>query len=346
MKKKLIFIGLVIIALVLTSGTFAFGYSNSTATLQATMSDTIWATYDVSPVQPDWAGLLPQGGPASVNLVPVASGNATTINEQFPATGEHWDKVAEQPADGNATYVSTYGNGGWQGDLYQIADLPANADNISSITVFAVFASADSWTVKAMTELQTNDLPFSGITQQTSSTNWVTISTQYITNPATSLPWTKADVNSLQAGVSLKGSNPNQAVYCTQVYVQVNYYAAGIVQGPVPQGNLFEVIPNPDYTGDLLVKIYLMNAAKLIKAYQYLNMTVYTSDSIEAGNTPNYKVLSLETGVVEFNIKGGAAVHYYVSITGGSYTLMSDNPANWGAGYTITPEFYCEVTQR
>ena len=37
---------------------------------------------------------------------------------------------------------------------------------------------------------------------------------------------------------------------------------------------------------------------------------------------------------------------YTVEIIGGGYCLVSDNTSEWGAGWTTTPEFYCEVTQR
>ena len=41
-----------------------------------------------------------------------------------------------------------------------------------------------------------------------------------------------------------------------------------------------------------------------------------------------------------------AAVTYTVEIIGGSHCLVSDNTSEWGAGWTVTPEFYCEATQR
>jgi hypothetical protein len=130
------------------------------------------------------------------------------------------------------------------------------------------------------------------------------------------------------------------------VYVQVNYEVSGAVQGEVPQGALYDVTPATGYTGDMVVKIYLTNAAALMKAYQYLNMKVYVNNSLEAAATPDYKVLSIESGVVEFTIVGGSAAFYQVSVTGGSYNLVSNDPASWESGYSITPEFYCEVTQR
>ena len=37
---------------------------------------------------------------------------------------------------------------------------------------------------------------------------------------------------------------------------------------------------------------------------------------------------------------------YAVEIIGGGYCLISDNSSEWGSGWAVTPEFYCEITQR
>jgi hypothetical protein len=346
MKKKLTFIGLVIIALVLTSGTFAYTYTSGTVTLPATLADDAWTTYQVSANQPDWNSLLPNTGAATATLIPVGEGDATTIVAQIPDSGEHWDKVDDQPSDEAATYISTLSDNAWQGDLYQIGNLPTDAETIASVTVFARFASGGTWTARAINEIITNEETFSGDTVLNSTTDWVTISTLYDVNPATGVAWTVAEVNDLQAGVSLKGPTNARGAYCTQVYVQVDYEFTDISQGDAPQGFLYNIYPHAQYTGDLQVKLYLTNTADLIKAYQYLNLKIYVSDSIEAGYTPNYKILSLESGVVEFSIRGGAATQYLVSVTGGSYSLISNNPAEWGTGYTLTPEIYLEMAQR
>ena len=75
-------------------------------------------------------------------------------------------------------------------------------------------------------------------------------------------------------------------------------------------------------------------------------MKVKVPGSLEAEKDPDYQILSLENGVILFNIEGGSAETYVVEVTGGSYRLISGDPAEWGEGWSITPEFYCEVTQR
>jgi hypothetical protein len=119
-----------------------------------------------------------------------------------------------------------------------------------------------------------------------------------------------------------------------------------VTQGAVPWGSIFDITPHQDYTGDLMVKIYLTNTAELLKAYQYLNMKVYAENSIEATKEPDYQILSIETGVVIFSLEGGMADTYTIDITGGSYRLVSGDYEDWSEGWSLTPEFYCEVGQR
>jgi hypothetical protein len=347
MKKKLIFGGMVILALVLTTGTFAYTYTFNSSALGSYMAEGPFASYMVSEDQPNWDSILPEGEYGSEILVPVATGDDTELNSQFPDEGEHWDKVDEQPADDLGTYVSTEGSVDWQRDLYQLSNFSgaSGSEIITSVVVYTRFASGDGYSVRAMAALKTNGQVFEGPTVTHNSPDFITESWECAVNPSTDKAWTWEEINDLQAGVTARGNNKNKPAVITQVYVQVNYEFS-YMQGEVPQGELFEITPAQGYPGDLLVKIYLTNINDLIKAYKYINMKVYVADSLEAEKTPDYQVLSIETGVIVFNIKGGSAESYKVQIVGGSYRLMSNDPDEWGMGWTITPEFYCEVTQR
>ena len=150
----------------------------------------------------------------------------------------------------------------------------------------------------------------------------------------------------MQAGIQLKSQSRSSEAYCTQVFVVVDHEIPAIIEGDVPTGDLFIITPHPDYTGDMLVNLYLVNTGALMKAYQHLNIKVYQAESLEAGQTPSYQVLSLENGLAQFNIPGGSAASYTISVVGGGYALVSDNPDEWGEGFSMTPEFYCEVGQR
>ncbi len=348
MKKKLIFGGIVLLALVLTTGTFAYTYTFNSATLGSYMAEGPFATYTPSSQPPNWESILPEGESDSEILVPVAAGDDTELPSQFPDSGEHWDKVDEQPADETDTYVSTQGDKNWCRDLYYLSDFTGGSSGeeaINSVTVYFRFAAGGDYNIKIMAALKSNGEVYEGPTLTYSSTDFVTESWECTVNPSTGEAWTWEEINDLQAGITTRGNGKNKPAIITQVYVSVNYEYAK-TQGEVPQGGMFVITPHPDYTGDILVKIYLTNTNDLLKAYKYINMKVYMSNSLEAAKTPNYQILAIETGVVVFNIEGGSAESYTVQITGGSYRLMSDNPDEWGTGWTIVPEFYCEVTQR
>ena len=347
MKKKLIFGGMVILALVLTTGTFAYTYTFNSATLGSYMAEGPYATYQPSTLQPDWDSILPEGEYGSEILIPVAAGDDTEFFAQFPTSGEHWDKVDEQPADDLGTYVSTEGSGDWQRDLYNLSDFTGagGMETINSVTVYFRFAAGGTYNVRCMASLKTNGELYDGPTEILNSTDFISYSWESTVNPSTGEAWTWEEINALQAGVTARGNSKTKPALITQVYVQVNYEFS-TTQGEVPQGDLFDINPAPDYTGDLLVKIYLTNTADLLKAYQYINMKIYVANSIESDYTPDYQILSIETGVLTFNIIGGSAESYKVQLIGGSYRLISDNPDEWGAGWTLTPEFYCEVSQR
>jgi hypothetical protein len=346
MKKKLLFFGMVFIALLLTSGTFAYTYTNSNTILPMLASGE-FATYEVSTNQPDWNIVMPQA--MSEILVPNDCGDVTQLPSQYPCCGSHWEKVDDQPyPDDLNTYVSTEGSSAWKKDLYELSNYTiANGDEtISSLIIYYRFATDRSgYTAYAQPIIYTNDEICEGTVTTTDDTNFTTVSWELDTNPITEGAWTWDEINDLQAGIEMKGYSSNKAAICTQVYVQVNFEGS-FSSGELPQGYLFVVTPDSTYTGDLMVKVYITNTADLLKAYKYINIKIFVANSIEAGESPNYQILSLENGVIMFNIIGGSASSYTVRVLGGSYSLVSNNPEEWGTGWTIIPEFYCEVTQR
>ena len=349
MKKKLIFSGMVLLALVLTSGTFAYtyvGFAGSTPP-NVTLADAVMTTYEPSAEQPDWDEVLPEGEYRFEILFPNAAGDATELPTQYPAEGEHWDKVSEYTPDDGATYVSTLTSRHWERDLYGLTYFLGwgGDETITNVTVYFRFAAGGNYDARAMAEIKTGGKAFSGDTETHHGTEFVTMSHSWEVNPNTGEPWTRDEVNNLQAGVTMRGDDRNSPALCTQVYVLVNYEIV-VIEGALPTGGLYDITPHPEYTGDMLVKIYLTNTADLLKAYQYINMKVYTEYSVEAEKDPNYQILSLETGVVLFNIEGGSAETYTVELSGGSYRLNSNDSDDWSEGWTVVPELYCEVTQR
>jgi len=354
MKKKLVFSGILMLALVLTTGTFAYTYTNTTtASLNGTLADAVWTTYEASENQPDWQQIMPGGQYDSEILLPNAPGDEDEIKFQFPIIGNHWDKVDDMPADDGTTYLSTFHFNKYETDLYNLTDHKTLEDgvvkDIKSISVFFRFSGstdrAEKFNGYARAVIKINGNIYEGKEEVQTGGEYSTRSFEWRGNPTTGRPWTWEQVNGLQAGISLKADKVLHPASVTQVYVSVNYEKK-ITQSEVPAGDLFDITPHSDYSGDLQVKIYLTNTAELIKAYSYLNMELYTAKSIESQKPMTFRVLSLENGVVSFNIEGGSDTEYVVEVSGGAYRLVSPDPDDWGTGWSIVPELYCEVTQR
>jgi len=352
MKRKLvILIGALFLALAVSVGTYAYTFSVATATLNATPAGADIVTIEEASEtsQPDWDSVLPHPGYNLEIIVPNAAGDETNIPFQSPDDGEHWDKVDEATADDQDTVVFTRNSPHYQRDLYQLTDHIQGSGDIAMVTVyfrFAGFSDGHDRKAYARAIIKTNGSVYESPVETTAGSTFVTRSFQWTVNPSTGAAWTWEEIDALQAGVSLKGQSPTRPAYCTQVYVAVGYETPPIIDGAVPKGDLFTVTPHPAYTGDLMFNIYLTNTGNLNLAYRHLNMKIYVADSIEAGETPHYQVLSLENGVAIFNIEGGAAESYTVKVIGGGYNLTSGDPNEWGDGWSITPEFYCEVNQR
>ena len=336
---------MILLALAVTGGTFAYTYSGyTTATLNAALAAETITTYEPAEEPPDWDDVLPESEYDTEILIPAGAGDDTELPIQYPDDGEHWDKMLT--ADEGATYVSTLSSKHWGRDLYHLTNAVDGEGIIGSITVYFRFAAGGDYDVSAMAEIKTNGIVFSGPTETQRGTEFVTRSYNLTVNPATDEPWIWEEINDLQAGVTMKGNKKDKPALCTQVYVEVYYELPPILDGLVPEGELFTITPHADYSGDLLVTVYLTNTGPLSLAFRYLNMKLYVANSLEAGETPDYLMLTFENGVALLNIEGDAAASYTVEVIGGSYRLVSGDPYEWGEGWSVTPEFYCEVSQR
>ncbi len=344
MKKKWqLIIGLAL-ALVVTSGLYVFAYTTATATMDVTVAGTEIAAAAVAASQPDWNSVLGYSGTETFR--PSAAGDETFINDQFPLSGDHWDKVDEATSDGDSTYVSTE-NFDWQEDLYNIPDHSLGSGSINYVRIYAEAkreVHGGSPQSSLYIHIKTNGVEYNG-SEATITTSYATYSNQWNTNPQTGNPWTWGEIDALQIGVGIRRPKSGRYTQVTQVYAEVGYSTIRL-SGDVPTGDLFDITPDDNYTGDLAVKVYLTNTGDLVKAYQYLNMKLYLEGSVEAGETPNYQLLTLDNGEAAFNLQGYAPGTYTLSVTGGGYGLVSTDTSQWEAGWTVTPEFYVQIVQR
>ncbi len=334
-----------ILALTISSGLYAYTYSSASGTIGITEPTGDIATSNTTATHPDWESVLVPVND-SVILRPNAAGDTTNITSQYPVTGQHWDKVDEEEPDYNATYVVT-DSIAWQVDLYNTANHSTQTagGTINYVTVFMVSSStANSTQSNAYIHIKTNGVAYNGTSENT-TIDYATYWYDWSNNPQTGQAWTWAQIDALQIGVGLRQAGGGASTRCTQVYTQINFDAPPLT-GSVSTGDLFVVYPHTDYPGDLAVKVYTVDTGNLTKAYKYLNMEVYLEGSLEAGKTPNYILLTLQNGTAPFTLIDGGNDSNALSVISGNYTLTSRHIPEWEIGWTVTPELYCEVTQR
>lgn len=164
---------------------------------------------------------------ATETLRPNAAGDETSINTQYPSSGEHWDKVDEETADNDTTKVYNWQVTSYQRDLY---NLPASSGSgtINFIRIYFRVKNYGNSNGCAKPSLKSDSTVTDGTEVSPSPLNtWITYSQQWNTNPADGQAWEWADIDALQIGVSLKaGGTSSDAAQCTQVYVEVDYTPA------------------------------------------------------------------------------------------------------------------------
>ncbi len=340
MNKRLRLIAALMLFLAITGGGYAFTYLSATATMDISVLGTKIATAQNAASQPDWNSILTPAAETET-LRPNAAG-AYTQSDPFGDVTNYLC-VDEEVADDDATYVETSG-GATELDTYNIPD---HSEGVATIIAVTVYVRSEATTTAdlhaAETVIRTYDTDYFG-TSTLLPTSYTDLQTTYNTNPYTTDAWTWDEIDALEIGVRMYDNNGGE-VRTTQVYVEVSY-AAPLLSGDVPGGDLFDITPDIDYSGDLAVRVYLTNTGALVKAYQSLNMNLYLEGSVEAGETPDYQVLTLENGWVTFNLKDYDPGTYTLSVTGGDYSLVSRDSSEWEEGWTVTPELYCQIVQR
>jgi len=345
MKKKYYFLAVLGILMIISSGAYVYTYTTSTGQIGITTPTADIATVNATGTQPSWSDV---STPVNDDVIfrPIGIGDETDVKYQYPATGEHWDKVDEASSDNDSTYVYTP-SAGWEEDLYDTANHSTQTagGDIQYVEVFMVSrATLSAEQVSAYVHIKTNGVEYNG-TSENLTTSYALYSNQWTDNPQSASTWTWNEIDTLQTGVGMRKAGTAIDSLCTQVYTNVNFDAPEL-SGNTPTGDLYEVTVHTNYSGNLQVRVYLTNTDALQKAYDHIDMHLYLESSLEAGETPNYQLMNLQDGVAIFNLIGINGGSYTLSITGGTYQLLSREVSEWEAGYTVTPELYCEVEQK
>lgn len=154
----------------------------------------------------------------TIILRPTGSGNFSQWTTQVPNSGFHWQKVSEEKADEDSSYIQASSDALWDDYAHEQLNIPENSV-INSVTVWvrakyitasinnivapAISAGSQAWEDRVITSSYDNY-----------SATWGTI-------PNTSRAWTIADVNSAKIGV--RKSYSGALVNVTQVWMEVTY---------------------------------------------------------------------------------------------------------------------------
>lgn len=156
-------------------------------------------------------------------LRPNAAGDDTELSKWGDTF--NWQCVDEEIPDDDTTYVVA----GWNEPNYlrDFYNLPASegSGDINHVTVYALCKAAGTPTQASIKICVKSDSTPTEDAEKTITTDYVSYSKQWATNPADSQAWEWSDIDALQIGISMRQSAVNKGTLCTQVYVEIDYTA-------------------------------------------------------------------------------------------------------------------------
>ena len=164
---------------------------------------------------------------ASIILRPNANGDVNN-GEQYPTSGEHWDKVDEVTADGDTTYLSTPTNSGSNREERFEIENATQSGVIDSVKVYVRAKTlSTSYPGTLYIAVKTHEKKYTQNVSDDLTGAYKTLSHTWTVNPYTNQPWTWEEVNNLLIGFDFRSGvseeNKYHPIFVTQVYVEVNY---------------------------------------------------------------------------------------------------------------------------
>ncbi|MBA7483253.1 hypothetical protein ES707_18764 [subsurface metagenome] len=186
-------------------------------------------------------------------LRPVANGTFQEHNYQYPAEGEHYDKINEVTPDDSARYIGARHTYSALTDTFVIPPHQQGNGLINSVTVYGRFRNAALQNGRQSVVVYTHGTLFSynfGVLPSA----WTTQGYSWDINPYTGEPWTWEEIDNLEIGII----DRYHGTYCSQVYVEVDYTPVSIyhldltingeglvlpedVSGDYPEGTVIEL---------------------------------------------------------------------------------------------------------
>lgn len=268
---------------------------------------------------------------ATETLRPNAAGDETNI-PGLAGSATHWGAVDDVVQDGSSTQVYTTIYSTYYRDLYNIPS-PSGSGTINFVKVIArCYAETDTGYVKLA--VKTGGTVYESTVKSVDWASWDYLYNNiWTTNPATGLPWTWSDIESLQIGIALTRSYYATACRCTQVYVEVNYTPP--ITPPTAHLNLTAYIPTVSFTGS---EIVTPTTAHLLLT-TYAPILTISPVTIKGGVTTRVECMDymsqLSTGIVKDYDALGLVMTYISqswSYGGDIYVLVDDDDYWYAAG--------------
>ena len=168
--------------------------------------------------------LEPYANPDIETFRPNAVG--TYSNNEPDPTQDNYLCVDEVTADDDTTYVAGTSTGSYTDDSYNIPAHTASG-TINSVKIYTTVWKKGNGLSKHL--IVTYSTVFTAAISGQADQTWETFDYTWTDNPNTATTWTWTEIDDMEIGVSLLdgGGGPNHRAWCTQVYIEVDYTAAG-----------------------------------------------------------------------------------------------------------------------
>ncbi|MCJ7663304.1 MAG: hypothetical protein MUO24_03585 [Desulfobacterales bacterium] len=168
--------------------------------------------------------LMPAGGDAE-NMVPVSDCAPMTLSIYPAAPATHWDKVLDK-GDGKVVYN---GVGFWREDLWNFSHLPVGPTGPRKI-IITKYCWGNNFTVNYKDTIYIAGLDYEvtaalHFPYHTSPAHRYTV---LYNSPATVLPWTIAELNSMQAGIKIFDSGIPSGGVVDHYFIRVAWVDAAV----------------------------------------------------------------------------------------------------------------------
>ncbi|MBA7473868.1 hypothetical protein ES707_09213 [subsurface metagenome] len=180
-------------------------------------------------------------------------------------------------------------------------------DTVKGATPDIVYVSGGR--VYARAAIRTHDTVYTGSTENTTGDDFMAESYQWTTNPNTASDWTWDEIDNLEIGIDLRTDDSGDNVYCTQVYVEVDYstyYARGeLLSINLLSGEAVASTDNFTYNASAIP-----SGTGLRAQFSTDNTTWYSSSNVPDG----WDTLSQGTHAIDLSGLGWSGPNFYYTI--------------------------------